>query len=95
LKYAGNRLTEIKISTEASPQFFILSVSDDGIGIKQEDAKRIFRPFERNDSSRSVQGSGLGLAIVKQIAEQHKGEVWVKPGRKGGMSVCLSIAKNL
>ena len=95
LKYGGERLSEIKISAKASPQFHVLSVSDDGVGIKQEDAKKIFRPFERNKSSRSIPGSGLGLAIVKEIAEQHKGKVWAEPGQKKGMTVFLSISKNL
>lgn len=95
LKYGGDRLSEIKISAKGSAQFHILSVSDDGVGIKQEDANKIFRPFERNMSSRSIPGTGLGLAIVKEIAKQHKGEVWAEPGQKKGMTVFVSISKNL
>jgi signal transduction histidine kinase len=95
LKYAGNGLSEIKISMEASPRFHILSVSDNGVGIKQEDVKKIFRPFKRNVSSQSIQGTGLGLAIVKEIAEQHKGRVWVEPGGQRGMTISLSISKSL
>lgn len=95
LKYAGNDLSEIKITIGASPQFHILSVSDNGVGIKQEDAKRIFQPFERNVSSQNIQGTGLGLAIVKEIAEQHRGRVWVEQGGQGGMTVSISISKSL
>ena len=95
LKYGGDHLSEIKISAKGSAQFHILSVSDDGVGIKQEDTNKIFRPFERNMSSRSIPGTGLGLAIVKEIAKQHKGEVWAEPGQKKGMTVFLSISKNL
>jgi signal transduction histidine kinase len=95
LKYGGDHLSEIKISAKGSAQFHILSVSDDGVGIKQEDANKIFRPFERNMSSRSIPGTGLGLAIVKEIAKQHRGEVWAEPGQKKGMTVFLSISKNL
>jgi signal transduction histidine kinase len=95
LKYGGEQLSEIKISTKASPEFHILSVSDNGVGIKQKDTMRISRPFERKRSSKGIQGTGLGLAIVKEIAEQHKGKVWVEPGREMGMTVSLSISKNL
>ena len=95
LKYAGNGLSEIKISMEASPRFHILSVSDNGVGIKQEDVKKIFRPFERIVSSQSKQGTGLGLAIVKEIAEQHRGRVWVEQGEQYGTTVSMSISRNL
>jgi signal transduction histidine kinase len=95
LKYGGDHLSEIRFSTRASTKFHVLSVSDDGVGIRQEAVKRIFRPFERNKSSRSIDGTGLGLAIVKEIAEQHRGKVWVEPGRERGMTVSLAISKNL
>ena len=95
LKYGGERLSEIRIFVENSPHYHILSVSDDGVGIKKEDINRIFRPFVRHSPSRSIQGTGLGLAIVKEIAEQHKGEVWVEPGKEKGMTVSLSISKSL
>jgi light-regulated signal transduction histidine kinase (bacteriophytochrome) len=95
LKYGGEGLSEIKISTESSPQFQILSVSDDGVGIQRERLKRIFRPFERNKSSERTQGTGLGLAIVKEIAERHQGEVWAEPSPKGGMTVSFSVSRNL
>jgi signal transduction histidine kinase len=95
LKYGGDRLSEIKISTKTLPQFHIISVSDDGVGVKREDLKRIFRPFERNALSKGIQGTGLGLAIVKEIVEQHRGEVWVEPGMERGMTVSFSISKKL
>jgi signal transduction histidine kinase len=42
-----------------------------------------------------VEGSGLGLAIVKEIAEQHKGRVWLEPDIKKGVAFHISISKNL
>ncbi|PIF02687.1 MAG: two-component sensor histidine kinase [Propionibacterium sp.] len=59
-------------------------VSDNGIGIKPEDQKRVFERFFRVDYSRSREsgGTGLGLAIVKHIMVAHGGsvKVWSKPG---------------
>lgn len=60
-----------------------LAVSDTGIGLKSEDAARIFRPFERVANPLRATGVGLGLAISRKIAEMHKGELGVasEPGR--------------
>lgn len=94
LKYGGDDLSEIKIGYERSDQFHILSVSDDGVGIKG-DAEKIFEVFERYKTSSGVEGTGLGLAIVKELAEQHGGEVWVEPGLEKGATFYISISSYL
>ncbi len=57
-----------------------VSVSDDGIGLKKEDMKLIFKPFVQVDGSKSrrYQGTGLGLSLTKQFVELHKGSIWVE-----------------
>jgi signal transduction histidine kinase len=95
LKYGGDDLREIRIGYEKSERFHILSVSDDGIGIKGEDAEKIFEVFQRQKRPGGVEGTGLGLAIVKELAEQHSGEVWVEPGREKGTTFYVSIASSL
>jgi PAS domain S-box-containing protein len=95
LKYGGHDLSEIKISYQESEDSHILSVEDDGIGLKDEDAKTLFGPFKRKRMAGKVEGSGLGLAIVKEIAEQHKGRVWLEPDIKKGVAFHISISKNL
>ena len=57
----------------------ILSVKDDGIGIKEDDLPKIWGRFYRADSSRSnSEGFGLGLALVERIADLHSGKAEVK-----------------
>ena len=95
LKYGGDDLNEISIGYEESDEFYILSVRDNGIGIRKKHFKKIFGAFQRTQTSRGIEGTGLGLAIVKEIAEQHSGEVWVEPGAEKGTSFYMSISKDL
>ena len=94
-KYGGDDLSEITIEYEESDKFHILSVRDNGIGIRKEDFTKIFGAFQRTQTSRGIEGTGLGLAIVKEIAEQHSGQVWVEPGPDKGTNFYLSISKEL
>jgi PAS domain S-box-containing protein len=95
LKYGGHDLSEIRISYQESEDSHILSVEDDGIGLKDQDTKALFGPFKRKRMASEVEGSGLGLAIVKEIAEQHKGRVWLEPAIKRGAAFHVSISKSL
>ncbi|MFQ9514910.1 MAG: ATP-binding protein [Eubacterium sp.] len=69
----------------------ILQVRDDGIGIPEEEQKRIFERFYRVDKARSKKtgGTGLGLAIVKHIAEQHNAEITICSKVEEGTTISL------
>ncbi len=75
-----------------------ISVSDEGIGISEEDQRQLFVPFFRanSDLTRTEPGTGLGLALVKSIAELHAGSVSVEsePGKGSTFSVMLRAASS-
>ena len=56
----------------------VLSVTDDGIGIAEEEQEKIFRRFYQTDVSRGGEGRGLGLAMVYEIVKFYRGKIQVK-----------------
>ena len=69
----------------------IISVKDDGIGISEEDQKRIFDRFFQVDKARSSSSSGLGLALVKEMAALNNATISVESKLGYGSVFTLSI----
>lgn len=76
----------IRVSMSEAAGGVIVTVEDTGIGIKPEDHKRIFEPFEhlRQSGLEGETSTGLGLSLVKQITEAHGGTVTVTSGEGKG-----------
>jgi signal transduction histidine kinase len=94
LKYGGERLSAIAIGYRDDGQSHLISFSDDGVGIKEQDFERIFELFKRNEEARGIEGSGLGLAIVREIVAKHGGKVWVESAPAGGTTFYLALPKD-
>ena len=74
IKYCSpERNPEINISTTTQGEYVVLTVADNGLGLKQEDQEKVFKMFKRLHTH--VEGSGVGMAIVKKIAENCGGKV--------------------
>lgn len=74
---------------------FIIKVSDNGEGVKQEHLSRLFERFYRVDQSRSREqgGSGLGLSIVKHIIEAHNENILLKSTFGEGSEFSFTLEK--
>jgi PAS domain S-box-containing protein len=67
---------EIRIYAEQLPPDKVqICIQDRGIGFPQEDADRVFEPFQRLVGRNQYEGSGIGLAICRRIVERHGGEI--------------------
>ena len=67
-----------------------VQVEDTGIGIKPEDAKRLFERGVRGESAPG-HGAGLGLAIVRRLCELYDWRVTLAPGKEGGTVATLAF----
>lgn len=82
----------INIKIDVSDEFVSLEVSDNGVGIADDEKEKIFEPFHR--SSTQSKGSGLGLFLVKGIIEKLKASVTLSSIQKVGSSFLISIPNN-
>lgn len=69
----------------------LITLSDTGVGITQEDLPRIFEKFYRGHSGKTTKGSGLGLTIAHHIIQAHGGHIWAEsePGRGSTFYILL------
>ncbi len=92
LKYGGKEPI-VTISTENTDGSIVISVKDNGIGLRKAEQKKIFDEFYRVDTGNiyNVQGHGLGLNYVQHVAEFHHGSVEVKSVFHHGSTFILTL----
>ena len=80
IKFTDEGGVEMRIDGSAENNELIITVIDTGIGLSQEEQRRLFERFERSDRNRHRprQGLGLGLSICRSLAEMMGGRVFVK-----------------
>jgi signal transduction histidine kinase len=80
-------------------RWLIVSVTDQGMGIPEEDLPRIWERFYRVDNSntRRIGGTGLGLSIVKSLVDMHGGRIWATStvGKGSTFAFTLPVATEL
>lgn len=79
IKYSGEN-PKIWISVKQAEKHIVLEVKDNGIGVKEDDQKKIFDKFFRvpTGNVHNVKGFGLGLNYVRQIVDAHRGRITLK-----------------
>lgn len=92
VKYSSDR-KEINITTGMHDSQVFIKVDDKGIGISEENQKKIFEKFFRVSEGfiHNIKGTGLGLTLVKHIMEAHKGRIKVSSRLNEGSSFTLNF----
>ncbi len=82
----------IEVGLERVDSRYRLRVSDEGIGIPDEDLDQVFDKFYQSRRNSSfAKGTGLGLAICREIVELHGGRIWAENNRASGASIYFEI----
>ncbi len=95
VKYSDEE-PNITVSTKQNGKGVLVSVADQGIGIRKQDQKRIFDQFYRVSTGNlhDVKGFGLGLSYVKKIVDAHHGDIRLKSEYRKGTTFEIFIPNN-
>ena len=89
-----NRIPIIHIDCQESNGHFIFSISDNGIGIPENQNSNVFGAFQRIPTHNDYEGSGLGLYGCKKIVEHHEGQIWVTSEVNTGTTFFIKLPRD-
>lgn len=92
IKYSPNKST-VKVRSAEENDFVVISVTDEGKGIKPEDQQVIWQKFSRLNEQN--EGTGLGLYLVKYFVEAHNGAVFINSQIGKGSTIGFKLPLNL
>lgn len=93
IKFRGEATPQIRITCEEQGSDWIVSVRDNGIGIKADYLESIFEPFRRLHPRSRYKGSGIGLSICRKAVERHGGRIWVESTLGEGSCFKLQLSR--
>ena len=93
IKFCRGRSPLIEITAEGLARDWTFHVRDNGIGIDEAFAERIFGVFQRLHPRDQYPGSGIGLAICKKIVERHGGSIRLQGSSEHGSEFAFTLPK--
>jgi signal transduction histidine kinase len=86
----------IRVTAESTDVEVVVRVDDDGVGISDADAARIFDLFYRSPLvARKASGAGIGLFVSRQLVEAMGGRIWARGRAEGGSTVGFALPVHL
>jgi len=93
LKFRGEAAPEVHLSASGEADEVQVSVRDNGIGMKMEQAEGVFKIFKRLHDRDKYEGTGIGLAVCKRIVERHGGRIWMESAPGEGATFHFTLPR--
>ncbi|MGM0532129.1 MAG: two-component regulator propeller domain-containing protein [Bacteroidota bacterium] len=97
VKFTGNE-GQIGVRVERNHDKAIITVSDNGVGIKKESQQKLWEVIDKSssDGTDNEKGSGLGLLLCKEFVEDQGGDIWVEsePGKGSDFKFSLPLGES-
>ncbi|WP_329073781.1 sensor histidine kinase [Streptomyces niveus] len=81
----------ITVDREAAPGFWTFTVTDNGIGIAEEFAEKVFVIFQRLHARDAYAGTGIGLSLCKKVVEHSGGRIWIDTAHTDGTRIAFTL----
>jgi signal transduction histidine kinase len=89
-----NIISEVEIGYIERKKNHIITIKDNGIGIKKEHQTKVFAIFQRLNGREKYDGSGIGLATCRKIVENIDGKIWLQSEEGEGTTFFIAIPKS-
>jgi signal transduction histidine kinase len=93
VKYRREQPLRIKVRAFDQGDSWRFEISDNGLGIRDEDQSSAFELFKRFEVSSDREGTGLGLPICKRVIEAHGGSIWLESKKGAGTTIRFTLPK--
>jgi PAS domain S-box-containing protein len=90
---AAGRIPEVIISAKDQGKRFLISISDNGVGIEKEAKDAVFSLFHRLHRVSDADGTGVGLALCQRIVHNHGGKIWLESEPGEGATFHFTLVK--
>lgn len=91
IKFNKSEYPKVWIDCHRLESAIKICVKDNGIGISEDNQKKIFEIFKRLHRSNEFEGTGIGLAMCRKIVHRHGGEIWVESRPGEGSTFCFTL----
>ena len=88
-KFSDNQ--EVVVELHTSPKQVTIIISDQGIGIPQNEQSKVFEPLFRAENARGIKGFGVGLSLAQKIIKIHQGTLSIQSRVAQGTSILIKL----
>jgi len=91
----AGRQPNIEVTTTSGEDNFVISISDNGIGINKDYGPKVYNLFHQLDKKAGYEGTGIGLTICKNIVDKYNGKIWFDSVLEEGTTFHLSFPNDI